>query len=147
MTLRMILCSLLLISFSFSSMAQRGASKRERVKALKVAFITEDVQLTSEQAKAFWPLYNELESELKGLRDQIEKRPDFSNASDQEIETWLLQKLSLEEQQIALKRTYIKRFEKVITWPQIAKLLHVERRFKKELLKQIQERRSERRGQ
>ena len=144
MTVRMILCSLLLIGFSLSSVAQRGASKRERVQVLKVAFITEELQLTSTQATTFWPLYNELEDELKALRRQTEKQPDLSNASDQEIEKWLLQKITLDEQKIALKRRYLKRFEAVITWPQIAKLLHVERRFKNELLQRIQERRSER---
>ena len=140
----MILCSLLLIGFSLSSVAQRGASKRERVQVLKVAFITEELQLTSTQATTFWPLYNELEDELKALRRQTEKQPDLSNASDQEIEKWLIQKITLDEQKIALKRRYLKRFEAVITWPQIAKLLHVERRFKNELLQRIQERRSER---
>lgn len=146
MSVRIILFSLLFMSFSVASMAQRAESKRERMQALKVAFITEDLQLTSQQAKVFWPIYDELESELKALRQQAEKRPDFETANDQEIETWIFRKLELEDQQTALKRTYIKRFQEVITWPQIAKLLHVEKRFKKELLERIQERRATRRG-
>ncbi|MFK7797089.1 MAG: hypothetical protein AB8E82_06520 [Aureispira sp.] len=141
MTLRMIVFSLLFVSFSFSSMAQRGAAKRERIQALKVAFITEELQLTSEQAKDFWPVYNQLESELRALRRQANKHPDFSTASDQEIETWLIKKLDLEAQQVALKKSYMERFKQVISWKQIATLLHVEKRFKKALLERIQERR------
>lgn len=146
MTLRMIMFSLLFVSFSFSSMAQRGAAKRERIQALKVAFITEELQLTSEQAKNFWPVYDQLEDELKDLRHQSNKHPDFSTASDKEIESWVLKKLDLEVQQATIKKTYIERFKKIITWQQIASLLHVEKRFKKELLERIQERRETGRG-
>lgn len=146
MTLRMMVFSLLFVSFSFSSMAQRGAAKRERIQALKVAFITEEMQLTSEQAKDFWPIYNQLESALKALRRQANKHPDFSTASDQEIETWLIKKLDLDAQQLALKKSYIERFKQVLTWKQIATLLYVDKRFKKELLERIQERRGTGRG-
>lgn len=146
MTLRMIVFSLLFISFSFSSMAQRGAAKRERIQALKVAFITEELQLTSEQAKVFWPVYDQLEEELSALRRQSNKQPDLSAASDKEIENWVLNKLDLEAQQAALKKTYIGRFKEIITWQQIATLLQVEKRFKKELLQRIQERRGASRG-
>ncbi len=146
MTLRMIVFSLLFISFSFSSMAQRGAAKRERIQALKVAFITEELQLTSEQAKVFWPVYDQLEEELSALRRQSNRQPDLSAASDKEIENWVLNKLDLEAQQAALKKTYIGRFKEIITWQQIATLLQVEKRFKKELLQRIQERRGASRG-
>jgi hypothetical protein len=142
----MIVFSLLFISFSFSSMAQRGAAKRERIQALKVAFITEELQLTSEQAKVFWPVYDQLEEELSALRRQSNRQPDLSAASDKEIENWVLNKLDLEAQQAALKKTYIGRFKEIITWQQIATLLQVEKRFKKELLQRIQERRGASRG-
>lgn len=144
MTTRIILFSLLFMSFSLASMAQRDGSKRERMQALKVAFITEELQLTSQQAKQFWPIYEQLESELKALRQQAERRPDFSKASDKEIETWIFKKMDIDDQQTALKRKYLKRFEQVISWQQIAKLLHAEKRFKKELLERIRERRGER---
>jgi hypothetical protein len=142
----MIVFSLLFISFSFSSIAQRGAAKRERIQALKVAFITEELQLTSEQAKVFWPVYDQLEEELSALRRQSNRQPDLSAASDKEIENWVLNKLDLEAQQAALKKTYIGRFKEIITWQQIATLLQVEKRFKKELLQRIQERRGASRG-
>ena len=50
---------LLLFLFSIISYAQpRIKEKREQIKALKVAFITNELSLTSEEAAAFWPLYN-----------------------------------------------------------------------------------------
>ena len=54
-----------LASFSFAS-AQNGRS--EKVQALKVAFITQKLNLTSAEAEKFWPVYNNYENEIKSVR-------------------------------------------------------------------------------
>ena len=36
----------------------QSPEKRERIKALKVAFITEKLELTESEAQKFWPIYN-----------------------------------------------------------------------------------------
>ena len=41
---------------------------RDRIKTLKVAFITERVGLTSKEAQQFWPIYNEHEDVLENIR-------------------------------------------------------------------------------
>ena len=41
---------------------------RERLEALKTAFITRELQLTAEEAKGFWPIYENYSSTLKELR-------------------------------------------------------------------------------
>ncbi len=146
MTIRILLFSLLFTTLTMACSAQRSDSKRERMEALKVAFITEELALTAQQAKVFWPLYNQLEEELRTLRRQGKKRPDFATASDDEIKAWINKKLETEAQQAVVKRSYLERFEQVISWQQIAQLMHVEQRFKKELLQRIQDRRSERTG-
>ena len=45
---------LLMASISF---AQGFRDKKEKVKALKVAYITEQLDLTTEEAQKFWPIY------------------------------------------------------------------------------------------
>ena len=55
---------LLVTSLSFY---KRIKKKREKVKALKVAYITEQLELTTDEAQKFWPIYNafdEKQSEL-----------------------------------------------------------------------------------
>lgn len=130
---------LVLISYT-SSQAQRADDRKERIKALKTAFITEELQLTSDQAQQFWPIYNELERELEALREQRQSgSPETMN--DAQTEVWVRQQLDLEAQQIAVKRQYVDKFSKVLNWQQIAKLLKVEHRFKQELLRRMRERR------
>ncbi|MEP4946352.1 MAG: hypothetical protein ABJU26_02325, partial [Flavobacteriaceae bacterium] len=40
----------------------------ERIKTLKVAYITEKISLTSEEAQSFWPVYNDYEEKKHALR-------------------------------------------------------------------------------
>ena len=133
----------LIVLLSYTGLqAQRGNEKRERLKALKTAFITEELALTSSQAEQFWPIYNELEQELKTIRRQ-RRQQDPASLNEAETEAWVLQQLDLEAQQVETKRRYINRFSTVLNWQQIAKLLRVENRFKQELLRRMRERRPE----
>jgi len=45
----------------------------EMIKTKKIAFITEKVGLTSQEAEKFWPVYNQLEKERYNLLDQKRK--------------------------------------------------------------------------
>ena len=40
----------------------------QKVEALKISFITNKLNLTPEEAKLFWPIYNQYEDEKKALR-------------------------------------------------------------------------------
>ena len=42
--------------------------KFEEIKAHKIAFITEKVNLTANQAQKFWPIYNKHEQQVMALR-------------------------------------------------------------------------------
>ena len=138
--MKWIMLTLLVLLSYTSSQAQRVDDRKERIKALKTAFITEELQLTSDQAQQFWPIYNELERELEALRKQRQSgSPETMN--DAQTEAWVRQQLDLEAQQIAVKRQYVDKFSKVLNWQQIAKLLKVEHRFKQELLRRMRERR------
>lgn len=121
--------------------AQEHRSKEERIQALKVAFITEELALTPEQSQDFWPLYNELQGKLKELRKGRIKHLDIDNMSDAELEVLLENRLKMEEEKIALHRTYAERFKKVLTIRQVVKLTQSEHRFRKELLQRAKERR------
>jgi hypothetical protein len=135
------ICLLLFLVFATSYIQAQDRSKEDRIKAVKAAFITEELALTPEQSQNFWPLYNELQNKLDGYKKGEREKPDFDKMSDAELEAWLDGHLKQEEERIALQRAYIQKFKAVITMRQIVKLSMAERRFKKELLEHIQERR------
>ncbi len=63
---------LILFTAGSRSFAQ-NSDKHERIKALKVSFITEKLELSSVEAEKFWPIYNTYDSQIHDLRHQ-EKR-------------------------------------------------------------------------
>jgi len=64
----------LLVLASSLTFAQGNQEKREKVKALKVAFLTEKLALTSEEAQKFWPIYNAFEEKQFEIRLQKTSR-------------------------------------------------------------------------
>ena len=71
-----------MISFSQENTVQKSL---EEIQSKRIAFITERVNFTPEEAQAFWPLYNELrlkKAELnKKIRNKIEPNQN-SNSTD-----------------------------------------------------------------
>lgn len=60
----------LTVAFLFlaiSANAQIKKGSKEKIKALKIAFITEQLALTETEAQKFWPLYNKYDNEKTDL--------------------------------------------------------------------------------
>ena len=55
---------------SISIAQPRLKEKKEKIKALKIAYITEELELTSEEASKFWPLFNAYEDKQRELRQE-----------------------------------------------------------------------------
>jgi len=51
----------IIATISLNAMAQKG----ERLEAMKIGFITERLNLSSDEAKVFWPVYNKFTDDLK----------------------------------------------------------------------------------
>jgi len=133
-------CLLFILSINMIQAQEKG-SKEERIQALKVAFISEELDLTSEQSQKFWPLYNEFQTKLNKVRKNRMKRLDVDNLSEAELELLLEKHLKAEEEKVVLSRTYIQQFKKVISIRQVVKLTQSEYRFRRELLRRAKERR------
>ena len=61
-----------LIAVSLSGMAQRQFDPQtmEMIKTKKIAFVTEQLNLTSQEAERFWPVYNDLEKQRFLMMDK-----------------------------------------------------------------------------
>ena len=138
-----VLAVFLLVSAISFAQNQRG---RERIKSLKVAFITERLDLSTEEAQVFWPLYNEHEANIEAIkrRERREIRSqlqDFEYLSEAEADKLLGKMIDLETEKHRLNAAYIKRMSDVISPKKTFMLIRAEEDFKKRLLKEIQQRR------
>ncbi len=113
-----------------------------KMKSMKVAFITEHLELTAAEAEKFWPVYNEYEKKREEIARNIFTRftteedatetPDITN--DEEADRIIRQRFTEEQALLDLKKEYHEEFLKVIPASRILKLHNVEHRFKKHLL-------------
>ncbi|RXG27203.1 hypothetical protein SAMN02745246_03391 [Leeuwenhoekiella marinoflava DSM 3653] len=58
---------LLILGLSLSLNAQKK-DRHEHIKALKVPFLTEELELTPAEAEKFWPIYNVYDNAMNDLR-------------------------------------------------------------------------------
>ena len=141
----------LLIAFiSLNVIAQDGPiirKKKEQIKALKVAFITNELALTSDEATKFWPLFNTFEEKQQEIKKQklkgYLKRVDndsFDNLSEKDATTMLSQMESTEDELYQLKKKFISNLKGVISPIKILKLKKAEENFNRKLLQQYRDR-------
>ena len=119
---------------------RRGQEQRfERLQSLKVAYITEELKLTPEEAEKFWPLHNEFEAKRREIaktmmhEPQKDRRPDFDNMSDEHITL----RFKEERAMIDLQEEYYDKYRKVLPLKKVARYYESEKRFRSHLLNQI----------
>ena len=134
---------LLVTTFSF---AQGHKEKQEKIKALKVAYITEQLELTTDEAQKFWPIYNDYQEKQFDLRHEkmrtILGKLDVGNIeklSEKEASSLLSQMQSIEESLFTLQKKYTKDLQGIMSDKKIMKLKKAEGDFNRHLLKQMRE--------
>lgn len=136
---RITLLFILFISF-FSVHAQDSKHRdnhRERIKALKVAFITQEMNMDAELAQKFWPIYNKYECQRSDLHQR--EHSDIKNITsltDKEAENMLNEFLKIENQEYIIKKQLFSDLKRIISAKEIIKLHKLESDFNKKLLKE-----------
>ncbi|PRY08911.1 hypothetical protein CLV24_12079 [Pontibacter ummariensis] len=135
---------LLFCAFTLSgteAMAQEHHHRehREKVEAAKVAFLTDKLGLTAEQAQKFWPLYNEYESKRRALIHSYREgyRRDLSTLSEQEAKARIDNMFVVKERELELEKEYATKYQRIISNKQLIQLYRGEREFTKMLLKRL----------
>lgn len=151
--MRTLVIYIIAFAFSAGAFAQPGSrwkEKQEKIEAFKIAFITQELDLSPQEAQQFWPVYNELETELKAVRkdkwtNRIEAgmMMDFDIMSDADIEDALRIEFETAEKELTLRKKYFAEFKKVIPMKKVALLYRAEERFKMKLLEELRKRRGE----
>ena len=138
---------LLLISFSFYGQGEKMREKKEQIKALKVAFLTTELKLTSNEAEKFWPVYNTFDDKQFELRHQkmksfMRKMNDetLDKMSEKEATAFLNQMESTEEEIFSLRKNFIATLKGIIPATKIIKLRKSEEDFNRKLLQQYRDR-------
>ncbi len=141
---------ILFILFTATIQAQEG--KHEKIKALKTAYITEQLALTPSEAEKFWPVYNSYYEKFHALRvkertEIYQKlREGLENLTESAANDLIDKNLAIEASELELRKQMTAELRKVISPKKIISLKKAEDDFKRELFdryKQSRERRKE----
>lgn len=136
----------LLTLCSLDSSAQRNINGnwRDKMVSEKIAFITNALQLTPEEAAVFWPVYNQIEKEKRDYQIELmrayrnlEEAIDKGDASDKEIETLLTKYLDLKNSNKCCCAGEPDRLKAVLPSKKVAQLYIAEEKFRRQHIRNM----------
>lgn len=133
---------ILILTLANITFAQNFKEKKEKIKALKVAFITEKLSLTTEEAQKFWPIYNAFDEKQFEIRHNKRKESleGIENISEKEAQSIIAEMQSHDEEMHQLKKKFIADLQKVLPAKKIILLKKTEDEFNRKLLREFRER-------
>lgn len=116
----LLILTLLLGSFSVA-FAQEGddLTKQEKIRALYVAYVTQQLQLTPDEAQRFWPVHTQFESDLRGVKNDLSE-------------------LDKQQARLDIKKRYQDNFNKIIGANRCERFFRMDGEFKRKLLDRVQ---------
>lgn len=133
-----------LFLFVFTLQAQESKDRlhhRERIKAMKVAYITQELNMDAKLAEKFWPVYNQYEC----AKTDLHKKEHFEsehieNITEAEAEKMLTEFLNIEKEEYIVKKELYANLKKIMSAREIIKLHKLEFDFNKKLIKEYRAR-------
>ncbi len=116
-----------------------GGGKGDKIESLRIAFISQRLNLTPEEAQKFWPVYNQYHTDIKSLRNNFGMGPGKPQlTADQSID--------FDQKKLDLRKKYKAQFEAVLGKEKVNILYNLEEEFKQKL-KELRDERQQKRGQ
>lgn len=118
---------------------------KERIKAYRTAYITQELDLSSKEAEKFWPVYNEYDNKIFNLkvvkmrkeRSRIKELGGPEMLSDEEAAKTLNTMLATEKEITKTREAMYKALSKIMTPSKQLILYHAEMSFNKRLLSEF----------
>lgn len=106
----------------------------KRIQTDKRGVYVQYMNLTEAESKAFWPLYDNYEFDLKKLDDRAvalmnDYAAKYDTLTDAQAASMLKSRMSLEQQRVALKAKYMGQFAKVLPGKKALRFAQIESRI------------------
>ncbi|MEJ6687164.1 MAG: hypothetical protein QNK70_07810 [Crocinitomicaceae bacterium] len=134
-----------LLMSSFTLLSQGKSKKNERkeqIEQAKIAFISRKIELTTEQAENFWPIYNEMQAEIKAHRKSIKTdlkqlKSDSLNQDDKSYENALNDRHEDAIKFLEIKKEHSRKIGELLGYKKVFDLGDAEIAFKKQLVNRM----------
>ena len=121
-----------------SAKAQAPQNRMQRIESVKVAFISQKLDLNPEEAEKFWPVYNVYQKEIHALL-KLKRQEKYNKANN--ADNILNNELDFETRLLDIRKKYRQEFAKVISSEKVLMLYRAEREFREHLIKELKDRR------
>ena len=136
-----ILCALVILSagaYAQNPGPRRGGDNgwRERVRSEKVAFLTEEIDLTESEAQVFWPIYNQIQKEQRDNFEAVRKAYEAmakgvqEGKSEKEMEKLVKAYIDAQEQNSGFETKYLNKLMKALPADKVARYYLAEEKFR-----------------
>lgn len=134
--------NILIFSFLlFSTQVLLAQSEKDKVEALRIAFISKRLELTAAEAEKFWPVYNEYNDKLKAIKRNLRQsyRKKSETLSDKEAEELYYLDLQSKQAETDVHKVYSEKIKGIIGVKKVVRLRVAEEEFKREIINSIKE--------
>lgn len=101
--------------------ADNDKKQKERLQALYVAYITKELNLTTEEAQKFWPEHTQFDNEIKAVKEDLPE-------------------LDKEQKRLDIRKKYQERFIKIIGATRTDRFFIKDREFRRKLAERLRNR-------
>ena len=141
MKMLQILLFALATSIAVPSFAQDPNSNmeilRQKVKADKKLVVAANMNLTEAEAKTFWPIYDEYQTELRKVNEQLAavivnyaKEFNANTLTDDKALRLVDQMMMVEQADTTLKQTFVPKLSKVLPGKKVARYVQIENKIR-----------------
>lgn len=134
----MLLVSVVSINGLMAQQRALGGPQKQKIESAKVAYLTKEMQLTPDEAKVFWPLYEAFqatldEERLSRTKQQEQVRENFKNLSDEEINVLIDKRMSHVEAVAKAQKHFIQQLRKELSPRKVMSYFNAIEQFQREL--------------
>lgn len=134
----------LLIAFLFIfpiMVSAQGYKIENEIESYKIAYLTQKLDLSAEEAKVFWPIYTDWQREQDQLRKErsqkmisFRKITEIEELSDNEIQTLIMNDFNMRQRELNLDKRYYSKLRENLPIKIVGKFYRAQEAFKRELL-------------
>lgn len=110
------------------------------MEAKRIAYITQEISLTPEEAQQFWPVYNEYTDKRNQMmiahREQRVPLRELHDMSEEQLREVADADIQNMEEMAALRREYHEKFKEILPLKKVVLLYHAERSFNRQLYRE-----------
>jgi DNA repair photolyase len=104
------------------------------IRAEKRTVVAENLELTKEESRVFWPLYEEFQEALGTIINRSTKfireyAREYKNLSDEKAEIMIAEFFDIESKKLELKKNYVKKLRQVLPPKKVMRYFQMENKM------------------